>query len=181
MTHPTTIAMLAGVLTLGAFAGAAFAQTKFDDARVLTPRPLHPSLGPTTSRIGLDFMAIGKNFSTNLPTGGSITLIGKNIDIGHFTAMRPNGSLDIAVGTVPPGQYAVKVTLVNVGKPVTLTLAEGINTKSCPLAAQPGYLNEQSCALPIPSDGRGFNVRVSHTGDPFSEVTLKLVEVMKER
>jgi hypothetical protein len=90
-------------------------------------------------------------------------------------------SVNAGSGPMPARQYAVKVTSVNVGKAVTLTLAEGINVKKCSLEAKGGYLNEPSCAIAIPSAGQGFNVNISFAGDPYSQATIKLVEVVKER
>lgn len=106
---------------------------------------------------------------------------GEKLNIGHYNTMGPTGALLVGVNSVPAGQYAVKVTFVNVAKAVTLNLVEGINKKSCSFVAQGGYGNEQSCTIVVQTKGGGFNVRASYTGEEPSELTLKLVEVMKER
>ena len=182
MIRPTAIAMLAGALAtlaLGAFAGAAYAQTKLEGARVLSPTPLPQVI--QTSQTSVDVSAFGRNLTSGLSTGGTVRVEGERINIGHYNTMNTTGALLIGVSSIPAGQYAVKVTFVNVGKAVSMNLVEGINKKSCAFEAKGGYLNEQSCTINIDSKGGGFNVKAAYTGDTFSEITLKNVEVGKTR
>src|SRR5687768_13277945 len=145
MIRPTVVAMLAGALALGAFAGAAFAQTKLEGAQVVSPSPL-PTIN-TRSKASVDVGSFARGLVAGLPTGGGFTVQGQKLNIGHYNTMGPTGALLVGVNSVPAGQYSVKVTFVNVNKAVTMNLVEGINRKSCSFVAQGGYLNEQSCTI----------------------------------
>jgi hypothetical protein len=139
--------------------------------------------------MSVSFDAVSNALRGSVPAAGlGMSVSGSGLGIGDFITMDGLASyLYVSViGTgsngmsAPVGSYRARFTFVNVGSPVTVNLTSGTSTTAaCPLAANPGYNNAQTCDLVVQSSGAAFAVTARMSTN--TQLTVRGVEVTKER